>query len=127
MCAAVAITAGGLFLVASPAAAKRPIVVTGNPDLVVRHVSFADLNLASFAGENTLRHRVRGAVKDVCLEATGGNTGGAPYKINMVNCSASAWDGANPQIAAAVQRAREIAATGSSNIAAAAITISIPQ
>jgi hypothetical protein len=45
----------------------------------------------------------------------------------MHHCSGLAWDGARPQILRAVQRAREIAATGSSSIAAAAITITIPE
>ncbi len=44
----------------------------------------------------------------------------------MKSCDTSAWGGARPQIARAVQRAREIAATGSSTIAAAAITIAVP-
>jgi hypothetical protein len=57
----------------------------------------------------------------------GGNNGGTDYRFEMHRCSGLAWDGARPQILRAVQRAREIAATGSSSIAAAAITITIPE
>jgi len=124
--AAVALAATGL---ASPAAGKSTrIVVTAPPaDLVVRHVSYADLNLASAAGERSLNGRVGYAVSDLCSEATGGNDGSFTAKRAMNRCSGSAWDQARPQMSLAVQRAHEIAATGTSNIAAAALTITLPQ
>ena len=129
MCAAVAVTSGGLFLLASPASARAPIVVTAPlaEDIIVRHVSYADLNLAAAAGLNTLNSRVGGAVEDLCTEAVGGYESGITFKFNMVRCSRDAWSGARPQIAQAVQRAHDIAFTGTSNLAAVAITISLPE
>lgn len=125
---AVAITAGGLFLVAPPASGKsRPIVVLAPENVVVRHISYADLNLASAPGERTLVRRVSGAVSDLCLEATGGNDGSFSFKSTIMQCDNRAWGEAHPQIRRAVQRAHDIASTGTSPIAAAAITISLAQ
>jgi UrcA family protein len=125
---AVAITIGGLFLVASPASGKSsPIVVVAPEDVVVRHISYADLNLASAAGGRTLNRRVGGAVNDLCLEATGGNDGSFSFKTRMKKCDNRAWGEARPQIARVIQRAHDIASTGTSSIAAAAITISLAQ
>jgi UrcA family protein len=125
---AVAITVGGLFGVATPASGKVPIVVTApDENVVARHISYADLNLASATGERTLIRRVDGAVGDLCLEATGGNDGSFSFKSNMMKCDNRAWGEARPQIARAVQRAHDIASTGTSPIAAAAITISLAQ
>jgi UrcA family protein len=130
LCAAVAITSGGLFLVASPALGRSgPIMVTASPpeDVVVRHVSYADLNLAADAGQRTLNRRVGAAVSSLCTEASGGNDGSTGFKYSMINCSSGAWSDARPQIARAVQRAQELAFTGKTAIAAAAITISLPK
>jgi hypothetical protein len=55
----------------------------------------------------------------VCNKAIG--DGFDPYAEHA--CRSDAWAGARPQMALAVQRAREIAATGSSNIAAVAISV----
>jgi UrcA family protein len=124
MCATVA----GLLVVATPAVGRgAPVVVTAPHDMVTRHVSFADLNLASAPGERALNRRVESAVADLCNEATGGNDGGTQYKYSMIRCSGEAWNSAQPQIDRAVQRAHEIAATGSSSIAAAALVISLPE
>lgn len=128
MCAAVGITATGLMALAPPAFGKSgPVYVIGREDVITRHVSYADLNLASAAGEKTLVRRVGTAVNDLCLDATGGNDGSTTFKFSMVRCSGQAWNEARPQIARAVRRAQEIALTGGSNIAATALTISLPQ
>jgi hypothetical protein len=74
-----------------------------------------------------LNHRVDGAVDSLCDEATGGPDGSLHIRLATMACSNAAWAGARPQIALAVQRAREIAATGSSAIAAAAITLALPR
>ena len=127
---AVAISLGGLFIIAPPASGKSPIVVVAPQDLqdvVVRHISYADLNLASATGERTLNRRVDGAVSDLCLEATGGNDGSFSFKSNMKKCDSRAWGEARPQIGRAVQRAHDVASTGKSSIAAVAITISLAQ
>jgi len=113
------------LVITSPANAQRsPVVVYGHEDANVRteRVSYADLNLASVAGERKLHRRVDNAVKRVCLFRDG--TVGLPSNgYNL--CADGAWDGATPQIAQAIQRAKDIALTGKSSIAAAAITISI--
>lgn len=127
-CAAALVIAGGAFGAASPALAKvQRLVVTAPADSVSRHISYADLNLASTDGERTLVHRVTSGVNDLCLDGSGGNDGGFVYKNYMKRCSGAAWDQARPQMARAVQRAREMAATGMSSIAATALTISLPK
>jgi UrcA family protein len=128
MCTALAVTAGVLVAVAPPAIAQPPSVfVTAPADVVTRHINYADLNLASAAGERSLDHRVGGAVADLCLDATGGNDGSLNFKYSMKRCSGFAWNEARPQMDRAIQRAREIASTGSSSIAAVALTISLPR
>jgi UrcA family protein len=123
----IAATTGALFAVLSPAAAKGPVYVIAPAEVVTRHISYADLNLASVAGERALNYRVGSAVSDLCLEATGGNDGSPNFKHSMKRCSSFAWNEAQPQMDRAVQRAREIASAGSSSIAAVALTISLPQ
>jgi UrcA family protein len=131
MAAAAAITAGGLVFMARPAAGKPPIFVTAPPvnpaDIVTRHIGYADLNLASAAGERTLNRRVGGAVNSLCLEVIGGNDTSMESMAAEYHCATSTWTQARPQIAQAVQRARDIASTGSSSLAAAAITLSVPE
>lgn len=116
-----------VILLAPPVSAAVPIVVSGaiSPDLVVRRVSYADLDLASARDEITLGRRVGGAVKQVCREATGGNDGSLRVRTAFAHCGNKAWDGARPQIATAVQRARDIAMTGSSKLAARTIAITL--
>lgn len=130
LCAAIAATSGGLFLAASPAFGRNgPILVTAVPpeEMVVRHISYADLNLVADAGQRTLNHRVDVAVTDLCMEANGGNDGSPSFKFSMKRCSFGAWNGARPQIALAVQRSRELALTGKTAIAATALIISLPK
>ena len=128
MLAALSVTAGGLGVAAPPAVAKsRTLYVTAPLDQVTRRISYADLNLATAHDEAVLNGRVDGAVDDVCLEATGGRDGSLQTSVAMKGCEFGAWDGARPQIARAVQRARDIAATGTSTIAATAITIAVPR
>jgi UrcA family protein len=81
-------------------------------------VSYADLNLASLPGERTLARRVGGAARAVC-EPDGANTNDRDFSL----CIDYAWTGAKPQIALAVQRAREIAMTGTSSIPMVAIAV----
>ena len=116
------------IIFAAPVAARPPVVVTAPSDasIVSRHITFADLNLASADGERTLNRRVEYGVGGLCNEAADGNDGGLAYRQYMIRCHTASWDQARPQIANAVQRAREIAATGTSSIIAAAVTISLP-
>jgi UrcA family protein len=125
-CAAVGVFVAGTIGAATPALGQSaPILVKQSPDIVVRHVSYADLNLAVPAGERTLVGRVRTAVNDLCGEVTGGSDGSWMGRRTMDTCNDSGWDQARPQISLAVQRARDITMTGTSSIAAAALTISV--
>jgi UrcA family protein len=117
--------AGGLFLPTSATAKDSAVLVTAPTELVVRHVAYADLDLALPTGVTALNERVNFAVGDVCTEANLGDSGSFAFKAGMMRCSNHAWNDARPQIARAVQRAEDIASTGSSQIAAAAITISV--
>lgn len=128
LCVATAITAGGLLIFSPQASARQPIVVTApESDLVVRRVSYADLNLASASGEKRLNRRVGSAITSLCIEAVGPDTHNLGSTIANMKCARGAWAGARPQIARAVERAQQIAATGSSTIAATAIVLSIPE
>ena len=126
--AAAAVTIGGLFLPFTSATAKEgPVVVTAPEptSLVVRRVSYADLDLALPDGRTTLHDRVGFAVSDVCAEANLFDNGSPEFKTGVLKCSNSAWGNARPQIARAIQRASDIAANGWSPIAAATISISV--
>ena len=121
LCAAVAITASGVFLIASPSSAKeRPVIVEGQPveDVVTRRVDYADLNLASAGGKKLLFRRVSRAVVGVCNDANPG-----AQRVDMAMCRDMSWDGARPQIAAAFDRAQELASRGGSPVLAGAISI----
>lgn len=124
MMAALSVTLGGLAIAYPAFAQNKTVVVTATKDdLPTRRVSYRDLNLASPAGEKVLLHRVRYAVRDVCLESTGP---GAQF-YEELGCRREAWNGARPQIQTALQRAREIAQFGSSAIPAVAISISFAE
>jgi UrcA family protein len=112
-----------LLLTASAASAAqdKPVVVYAQPsDVRVEHVSYADLDLAQ--GKAALERRVAGAVRHVCLFD---DSHDGLQDFGYYSCADGAWDKAEPQIAQAVTRAREIALTGQSSIAATAITISV--
>jgi UrcA family protein len=113
--------------IVSPAVAAgqdRPVVVYAEPQegLRTERVTYADLNLAERRDEKLLRLRVAGAVKRVCLFENGRS---GLQDSGYTRCSDEAWDGANPQIAQAVTRAREIALTGHSVLPAIAIAIRV--
>jgi UrcA family protein len=121
---ALALSALALAGAAAPAVGQnRTVVVTGSDnDAVVRLVSYRDLDLASAPGERALIKRVHYTVGDVCRKAVGDDKG---YLLApSMTCRSQSWAGAEPQVARAVQRAREIAANGWSAIAPVAISIS---
>ena len=126
MTAAVLSGVAASLTIAAPVSAsqEKPVVVYAEPQDNIRteRVSYADLNLVERRDQRRLNLRVVGAVKQVCLYEHGRNglQDGAYYA-----CSDGAWDGANPQIAQAVARAKEIAMTGHSSIAATAIAIRV--
>jgi len=117
--------AASLLIIAPAFAAQdKPVFVYAEPQEGVRteHISYADLNLAQRRDERRLRLRVAGAVKRVCLFENGQS--GLQYR-GYYSCAGEARKGADPQIAQAVARAREIALTGRSSIAAATISIRV--
>ena len=107
----------------SAQAQSGPVTVTAPAAEAVptRRVSYADLNLANERDQAVLDRRVRFAVRDVCRESVGL----MPPNFLEQRCHSQAWNGARPQIAQAVLRAQQIAAAGSSLIAAAPIAISL--
>lgn len=124
--AAVVSGAMATLMIAAPAAARQegPVVIYAPPENArTERVPYHDLALAERGGERTLVRRVAGAVKRVCLFE---HSHPGLQDRGYYRCADDAWDGARPQIAQAVQRAREIAMTGRSSVAATAITISVP-
>ena len=114
--------AGGMTIallvgIASAAMAQEVTVIRDrpDPDMMTERVHFSDLNLASKQDVRVLKMRVGGAVHRVCLFTNGLAT--------YDGCKYEAWSGARPQIGRAVKRARQIAETGTSNIAPVAIVI----
>jgi UrcA family protein len=116
--------AGGGFILSGPALAQNggPVVVRAEPlsDIAsIRRIHYGDLNLASADDEKVLNQRVRRAVSQVCDDATGPS----PLSYVEQSCRADSWGRAKPQMALAMQRARDIAANGFSSIAPVAIAI----
>lgn len=125
LCAAVAITASGVILIASPAQAKeKPVVVQApfNDEVPVRRVTYADLDLTKKAGEKMLHRRVGRAVLEVCDDFNPGAD-----RFQLIDCRGFAWDGARPQIARAVGLARGTAVADGSGSASSAIVINLRQ
>lgn len=122
--AVLSVVTASLLAAASAATAQEgPVVVYGESENTrTEHVSYADLNLAQSKGAKKLEQRVAGAVKRVCLFE---NSRIGLQNRGYYTCAGGAWNGARPQIAQAVMRAKEIALTGQSSIAATAITISL--
>jgi UrcA family protein len=109
--AALAASVAGVGAVAPSALAReRPTLIVVRPQIATRYVSYADLNLASRAGEKALNRRVGSAVIAVCDETRA-------LHIDFHDedeCRSASWWRARPQITLAVRRARELASTGSS-------------
>ena len=101
--------ATAIVIGSSPASAQGVIYVTSPqiPNLRVQRVSYWDLNLATFAGADTLHRRVGNAVENVCLHDEGRWYGLAVPEYNQ--CASGAWRRARPQINGAVYRARQLA------------------
>ncbi len=119
--ASAAVLAATTAVVAAASAAEAKditIYAAPDPDVLTRSVKHADLNLADQAGRKRLEGRVSRAVRYVCapLESRGTNQ-------LRSECLDFAWSGARPQMALAVERARQLAATGTSSIAPVAIAI----
>lgn len=106
----------------SPASASpRDVTITARapyPDQLQERVSYADLNLAASEGQRSLQRRVRRATAKVCAPLFSGGP-----DIDFNQCRDYAWDGAEPQMAQAFQRATEIALNGRSSIPPVAIAV----
>src|SRR4029078_7456683 len=73
-------------------------------DQLTEVVSYADLNLASADGVKRLTSRVGGAVRHGCSQLDGRDT------ISSYGaCKSYAWNGAQPQMDLAIERAHQIA------------------
>lgn len=123
MCAAASATAVVIAGAAGAALAQQQgptttIVGRSSEDGMSVRVSYRDLNLAAARDEMILNRRVGGAARYVCDPV-----GFGVSDHSFSNCVSYAWKGARPQIALAVQRAHEIAPTGTSSIPLVAISI----
>ena len=126
MCASAVLTAGSFFFTAPPAqAAESPVYINSDREVMVRRINFGDLNLSRVEGQWTLNRRVHWAVRWMCSDAVGGFDADISTHGEEQACVSRASEQARPQIAAAVQRAREIAINGSSMIAATAIVLAV--
>ena len=129
LCAAAALTALSVAVVTPAQARPAQVVVTAQRvELPIRRVSYRDLNLASAAGQATLQSRVGFAVKQVCGEPAQHAEKTLASFTRYSACRGFAWDGARPQVAAAIDRARGLALNGNGAVAVGslAITISAP-
>ena len=124
------VTASLLISSAAFAAGQdKPVVVKAeskararSEDTRTEHVSYADLDLSQRKDEKKLNLRVAGAVKRVCLfeHARNGLQDNSYY-----SCADDAFGQARPQVAQAVERAKQLAMTGTTSIAATAILINV--
>lgn len=99
-CAALALAVTGV-VVPSTVLAQGSIVVTGEPRPTAT-VSYADLNLRSEDGVGNLKHRVRRAANQLCLEHRVPTIGA---RLAGRVCRDDALAGAQGQIAAAINNA----------------------
>ena len=102
--------AGFLVFLSSPAPAQQAVIVVQSTPpayMNIERVPYADLNLLTRAGTESLHRRVSRAVERVCLYDNGRWYGlGEP---DFKQCTWRAWNGARPQMAGAIYRAREVA------------------
>ena len=107
MAAVLAGAAASFVFFNSPALAQQGTIYVQVPqNFRAEHVGYGDLNLASRAGEQTLRRRVSNAIGDVCLEDRGRWYGLSEPDYNQ--CVWGAWQRARPQMIGAVYRARQL-------------------
>ena len=119
------VTASLLISSAAFAAGQdKPVVVKAEPleNTRTEHVSYADLDLSQRKDEKKLNLRVAGAVKRVCLFENARN---GLQDNGYYSCADDALGQARPQIAQAVERAKQLAMTGTTSIAATAISINV--
>lgn len=108
--AVVAATAASFAFLTPPAVAQQGVIYvqTAPPEnLRIERVRYADLNLATRAGERALDSRVTRAVEHVCLYDQNRWYGLGEPDYNY--CTWGAWRRARPQMMGAVYRARSLA------------------
>lgn len=89
---------------AAPAHAQPTVVVEAqrpDPDALTANVSFYIADLRSERGQKDLLRRVHTATREVCPE----NLSVTLLDTYRKNCLATAWNGARPQIEAAIDTA----------------------
>ena len=90
-----------MILIALAAAAAAQPAPTPVGEMQRIEISYADLNLTNHKGAATLNRRVRGAATEIC----GGNTQGGVETLDVVGCRHDLVKSAQPQVAAAIERA----------------------
>jgi UrcA family protein len=117
--AAVTASAGSLLLTVSPARAAEVTVVADAADAPpTATVRLEGLNLVDRSGQRMLSRRVASAVRQVCVaEDTGALASG------FRDCLSTAWGDARPQMAAVIDRAQRLAASGTIAVAAGSISV----
>jgi UrcA family protein len=115
-----AVIIGGAATAALAQQQETTTVVGERPSEDVRttRVSYADLKLVAARDQRILHRRVGIAARSVCYP-----NAASLSDHGFADCVSGAWKGARPQIALAVQRAREMAATGTSSIPLVAIAV----
>ena len=105
LCAAVAATA--LFSAAPAQAQTEPVIVTAPraSDMPRWWVSYRDLNLTFAPHRVTLMRRVRYAVNMVCQERDMRAGRSLTEYSHYITCRNYAWNGARPQVVAAINQA----------------------
>jgi UrcA family protein len=98
-----------VFLIPPAAAQQGVIVVQSAPPayMNVERVPYADLNLLTRAGTDSLHRRVSRAVERVCLYDNNRWYGLGEPDFNR--CTWGAWDRARPQMMTAIYQARQFA------------------
>ena len=109
-----------LFAGTAAAGPGKEIKVTAPVDSIVRteQVSYRDLNLTMASHQKVLNGRVGRAVTSVCEPMD--------FSPQFLMCKSKAWGGARPQISLAIERARQIAANGTSSVPPVAIVLAFP-
>jgi UrcA family protein len=113
-CMGAASFVGILLITASayPAHSQPPVVVRAtrpDPDVLTARVSFRIADLRSEKGQRSLVRRVRYATHQVCPP----NFSLPSLDTGQLECIRNAWDGAKPQIDAAIDRAKNSQLAGS--------------
>lgn len=125
LCAAggvtLALLAGAAGLAAAKPSNQATVIAPSDSNTRVERVSYRDLNLTMASHQKLLTNRVGRAANYVCepLDTSG-------FNQDWRFCKAGALNSARPQIALAIQRANEIAASGFSSIPPVTIVLAIP-